>query len=181
MQLCRGSVWTYVQEVTDSIWALLSSATWMRQYEACTAGGQAYYTALLYRRSAVSSAQPFSLHHYPNTVMGDALITPMHTSPRLHMAVLLCRLHRPVFPRTNHSLLNCSELWGPYEHMAGAKGGIRGIYLTLTKGRGPRRGFLRSISVVQAGAFKRWCYRLGRRPAGLRPATWKALVAGIKR
>ncbi|BDA41812.1 probable tyrosyl-DNA phosphodiesterase 2 [Coccomyxa sp. Obi] len=58
------------QEVTDSIWALLSSATWMKQYEACAAGGQAYYTALLYRKSAVTSAQPFSLHRYRNSVMG---------------------------------------------------------------------------------------------------------------
>ncbi|KAK9908629.1 hypothetical protein WJX75_000659 [Coccomyxa subellipsoidea] len=59
-----------LQEVTDSIFALLSSAPWMKQYEACPAGGQAYYTALLYRRDAVTGAQPACLHRFPGSCMG---------------------------------------------------------------------------------------------------------------
>lgn len=76
-----------VQEVTDSIFALLSSAPWMKQYEACPAGGQAYYTALLYRRDAVSGAQPACLHRFPGSCMGGRL---MH--PRLPLTLLLCFL-----------------------------------------------------------------------------------------
>ncbi len=62
-----------VQEVTDSIFALLRSAPWMRQYEAIPAGGQAYYTALLYKKSAVTGAQPCRLHRFPGSMMGASL------------------------------------------------------------------------------------------------------------
>jgi len=63
-----------VQEVTDSIFALLKSAPWMGHYVADPVENQAYYTALLYRKDAVSSAQPFKLHRFRNSCMGVRLM-----------------------------------------------------------------------------------------------------------
>lgn len=108
----------HVQEVTDSIWALLSSATWMRQYEACAAGGQAYYTALLYRKSAVTSAQPFSLHHYRNSVMGDAPSSPAHVA-RAAFGSFAVAAANACLQWSNSLLLSHVCLWDTCEHIAG--------------------------------------------------------------
>lgn len=42
----------------------------MGRYVAEPVENQAYYTALLYRKDAVSSAQPFALHRFRNSCMG---------------------------------------------------------------------------------------------------------------
>ena len=57
--------------MTPAIYGLMSCAPWWERYTASALDGQqAYFTTLLYRRDAVSSAQPFELRRFANSCMG---------------------------------------------------------------------------------------------------------------
>ena len=59
------------QEVTDDIYALLTSAPWWPRYAASQCSSeQAYFTALLFRRDAVAASAPFRSAAFPNSCMG---------------------------------------------------------------------------------------------------------------
>lgn len=59
------------QEVTENIYALLSSTAWWRRYAASPCPpDRPYFTALLHLRGAVQRAQPVRLRDFRNSVMG---------------------------------------------------------------------------------------------------------------
>lgn len=60
--------------MTQNIYSLMSSAPWWRRYTASPRLEQNYFTALLFRRDAVGSAQPFLLRTFPNSGMGAPVI-----------------------------------------------------------------------------------------------------------
>ncbi|KAK9835980.1 hypothetical protein WJX81_003455 [Elliptochloris bilobata] len=62
------------QEVTENIYALLSSKGWWRRYVASPVPyDRPYFTALLHLRDAVQHPQPARLHDFSNSVMGRGL------------------------------------------------------------------------------------------------------------
>lgn len=62
------------QEVTENIYALLSSKAWWRRYMASPCPpDRPYFTALLHLRDAVQRAQPVRLRDFKNSVMGAHL------------------------------------------------------------------------------------------------------------
>lgn len=58
------------QEMTPTIYTLMSRAGWWQQYMASPPSQEPYFTALLYKKAAVSSASDFTLHYFENSIMG---------------------------------------------------------------------------------------------------------------
>ena len=60
-----------MQEVTENIYARLSSAPWWGRYAASPPSAeQPYYIVLLFRRDAVAASGPFRFARYANSCMG---------------------------------------------------------------------------------------------------------------
>lgn len=62
---------TWLQEVTENIYALLSAKGWWRRYVASpVTHDRPYFTAVLHLRDAVHDAQPVRLRDFSNSTMG---------------------------------------------------------------------------------------------------------------
>jgi hypothetical protein len=102
VEACGHPTFVSLQEVTPSILALLSSASWWERYVASDPPwGAPYFTMLLARRDAVGGTvtpRSFRRSEYNNSAMGRCLLTLMATVGGVRLAVATSHLESPCPP-----------------------------------------------------------------------------------